>query len=251
MKNIHLRPTDKPSRLYTNNGQLHLDNISQQSNGNTINQNIYITSSENIKEGDYYITPNNTILKALGPMLINVEDYKKIILTTDPSLAPDVYKIDDDFLEWFINNPRCEWVEVKKERRDWKEINYNKIIIPKEEPKQDYSGVHFRHCYQGEYEDDCKYAEDDCPAKPLEEPKQKPTLEEAAERVYPNNGFKDEIYDDVGEVFREKFIEGAKWQQGRSYSEEEVEIIAKDAYAMGRNNILIGVFNKWFKQFKK
>jgi hypothetical protein len=35
------------------------------------------------------------------------------------------------------------------------------------------------------------------------------------------------------------------------YSEEEVEKIAKDAYAMGRNNILIGVFNKWFEQFKK
>ena len=47
------------------------------------------------------------------------------------------------------------------------------------------------------------------------------------------------------------FISGAKWQQERSYSEEEVETIAKDAYAMGRNNILIGVFNKWFEQFKK
>ena len=23
--------------------------------------------------------------------------------------------IEDDFLEWFVNNPRCEWVEVKKE----------------------------------------------------------------------------------------------------------------------------------------
>jgi hypothetical protein len=40
-------------------------------------------------------------------------------------------------------------------------------------------------------------------------------------------------------------------QQERMYSEEEVETIAKDAYTMGRNNILIGVFNKWFEQFKK
>jgi hypothetical protein len=39
-----------------------------------------------------------------------------------------------------------------------------------------------------------------------------------------------------------------KKQQG--YSNEEVEVIAKDAYTMGRNNILIGVFNKWVKQFK-
>lgn len=36
----------------------------------------------------------------------------------------------------------------------------------------------------------------------------------------------------------------------KGYSEEEVEDIAKDAYAMGRKGILIGVFNKWFEQFK-
>lgn len=36
----------------------------------------------------------------------------------------------------------------------------------------------------------------------------------------------------------------------KMYSEEEVETIAKDAYAMGRKGLLIGVFNKWFEQFK-
>ena len=39
-------------------------------------------------------------------------------------------------------------------------------------------------------------------------------------------------------------------EQQQGYSEEEVEDIAKDAYAMGRKGILIGVFNKWFEQFK-
>jgi hypothetical protein len=46
---------------------------------------------------------------------------------------------------------------------------------------------------------------------------------------------------------------GAKWQQEQDknkYSDEELKTIAKDAYTMGRNNILIGVFNKWFEQFK-
>ena len=47
------------------------------------------------------------------------------------------------------------------------------------------------------------------------------------------------------------FSRGAKWQARRMYSEEEVETIAKDAYNMGKNNILIGVFNKWFEQYKK
>jgi hypothetical protein len=46
-------------------------------------------------------------------------------------------------------------------------------------------------------------------------------------------------------------LEMEKQQIEKMYSEEEVEVIAKDAYAMGRNNILIGVFNKWFEQFKK
>jgi hypothetical protein len=44
------------------------------------------------------------------------------------------------------------------------------------------------------------------------------------------------------------FMAGAKWQAERMYSEEEVEMISRDAYEMGRKNILIGVFNKWFKQ---
>lgn len=33
------------------------------------------------------------------------------------------------------------------------------------------SAVHLRHCYQGEYEDSCKYGEEDCPAKPKKETK--------------------------------------------------------------------------------
>jgi len=108
-----------------------------------INENIYITSDEEIKEGDYYITPNDTVLKALGPMLINVEDYKKIILTTDFRLASDVQKIDDEFLEWFVKNPSCESVDVEHAPdgvfyyKDKDDIPYGcyKILIPKEEPK--------------------------------------------------------------------------------------------------------------------
>jgi hypothetical protein len=114
-----------------------------------LQENIYITSDEEIKEGDYYITPNNSILKSLGQMLTNVEDYKKIILTTDQDLIKDdVQTIDDDFLEWFVKNPSCEEVETER-LEDGKYVdrfadgsvvegvyeNY-KIIIPKKEPKQ-------------------------------------------------------------------------------------------------------------------
>jgi len=70
------------------------------------------------------------------------------------------------------------------------------------------------------------------------------TIEEAAERInyFVLNG---------RTPFNNGFKEGAKWQQQNSYSEEEVETIAKDAYAMGRRNVLISAFKYWFKQFKK
>lgn len=48
--------------------------------------------------------------------------------------------------------------------------------------------------------------------------KQETTLEEAAERLY-----SDKEYPMYGEIRRDGFINGAKWQQERSYSEEEVE----------------------------
>jgi hypothetical protein len=47
------------------------------------------------------------------------------------------------------------------------------------------------------------------------------------------------------------FIEGAKWQAERSYNEEEVIDIAKQAFVLGKDFGLIGTFNEWFEQFKK
>ena len=44
---------------------------------------------------------------------------------------------------------------------------------------------------------------------------------------------------------------GAKWQQERMYSEEEVIDIAKQAFVLGKDFGLIGTFNEWFEQFKK
>jgi hypothetical protein len=96
-------------------------------------RNIYITSDEEIKVGDWVITPTNDIIqwaKVFQP------DGKKIILTTDGDLINDgVQPIDDEFLEWFVKNPNCEKVEIEN---GWGleidiETPYYKIIIPKEE----------------------------------------------------------------------------------------------------------------------
>ena len=83
-----------------------------------------------------------------------------------------------------------------------------------------------------------------------EEPKQE-TIEEAALLVYPIHLIwdEDERYD-CSQELREAFIEGAKWQAERMYSEEEViafgEFIFKHtllAHSKGVKNL--------FEQFKK
>jgi hypothetical protein len=156
MKNIHVIPTQKPSRfgyifesesyhIFTNgeNPNDIADNLAHY-------RNIYITSDEEIKKGDYfYLYDADIIAKYVS--VKPVEESKKIILTTDPDLIADgVQAIDDEFLQWFVKNPKCEEVEVvmKWEGNSvmfgWKMGNVSsdgefiyKIIIPIEEPKQE------------------------------------------------------------------------------------------------------------------
>jgi hypothetical protein len=112
MKNIHVIPTDKPSRFFnTNEGKYHFrEHYVPDTIQTCKNHNIYITSDEEIKEGDWVITSTNDILewaKVFQPI------GKKIILTTDQYLIKNsVQDIDDEFLEWFVDNPSCEAVEV-------------------------------------------------------------------------------------------------------------------------------------------
>ena len=79
---------------------------------------------------------------------------------------------------------------------------------------------------------------------PKEEPKQEP-LEEAAERYWVKQPYNEDA-----------FIEGAKWQQQNSYSEEEVKTIASNLFynmANSEKGIIhtYESFDKWFEQFKK
>ena len=137
MKNIYVIPTDKPSRLWTNNlrRRLELDEFPSQHPSN-IAKNIYITSDEEIKEGDWMIRGNEQPIKVTKNFFWDFRvRYYKIILTTDQDLIKDrIQAIDDEFIEWFIKNPSCEEVEVRYT------VDFNSkavIIIPKEEPKQE------------------------------------------------------------------------------------------------------------------
>ena len=159
-------PTDKPSRLFYNKKDsiFTIDNDFE----NVIEEdwfqdyNIYITSNEEIKEGDWCLCSEELVHKVVEIKsnigIIRFQDgvtevlnaCKKIILTTDPELIADgVQAIDDEFLNWFVKNPSCECVEIER-MEDGKYIdrfadgtikegiyeNY-KIIIPQEEPKQE------------------------------------------------------------------------------------------------------------------
>ncbi len=102
-----------------------------------INNNIYITSDEEIKDGDWCLSKLNEVVRFGKNFTSSL--YKKIILTTDQDLIKDgVQAIDDEFLEWFVKNPSCESVEVKELLSNSGNAFYGyKIIIPKEEPKQE------------------------------------------------------------------------------------------------------------------
>ena len=140
MKNIHVLPTDKPSRLVKiyndvnrNNFTLKLD--IEVNDSYKEYQNIYITNDEETKDGDWLIVNDEDVMQMkssydndmsgediwVGDSLNGYATYKdnckKIILTTDQDLIKDgVQAIDDDFLEWFVKNPSCERVAVQNKK---------------------------------------------------------------------------------------------------------------------------------------
>jgi hypothetical protein len=252
MKNIHILPTDKDSKLYLGNlgKPVTIQSASAQFKKPL---HIYITDNSEIKEGDWIF---DIVTKRIEIAKFNhndlKRDWKKIILTTDQDLIKDgVQAIDDEFLEWFVKNPSCDSVkinlvpvnefgsEITVGGYGFDKFKY-KIIIPKEEPKQTAQ----------EYEQQGmeKYAH---------EFKQE-TLEEVANHYA--EGFEYNQPSEHGLFVNsfQGFISGAKWQQEQDknkYSEEEVlvklyECLGHFAY---QHNIVINgnEIDKWFEQFKK
>jgi len=288
MKNIHILPTNKDSNLFIGDlsGQLHFNYSIEK--GSSQNQHIYITSDEEeIKKGNWYLeekskfNPKKLISEAWGDgqhfKTFNQKGFRKIILTTDTDLIADgVQAIEDSFLEWFVKNPSCEEVEVKKgkmklnddgEEYGFPDMSLYKIIIPKEEPKTILERLPFPELVK-------EFAEYYKNVPLVEEPKQE-TLEEAAERLYPF------AFGGIGNAENDKknhFIKGAKWQQEqfknestadyidrhivealvetakkeRRYSEEEVKSILKSFVEDTRGDkSWVDADDEWFEQFKK
>ena len=170
-----------------------------------------------------------------------------IILTTNKSLINDgIQAIDDEFLQWFVKNPSCEEVVVEKKMlcdycgeencdnlrcRGYLDSVWYEIITPKEESKTILESLqeYFKNTTKEKVIEDWNefqhLDEEGITVKEfLENQKQKP-LEQAAEK-YSENW--EEItgldYENTvpSEVNKLDFINGAKWQQERMYSEEEI-----------------------------
>ena len=205
MKNIHVISTDKPSRLYLTTREYIFEEGYSLSTDECENKHIYITSDEEIKEGDWLfdldikriVKADN--LKVVTSQAIGCWYYKKIILTTDQDLIKDgVQPIPDDFLEWFIKNPSCEEVIVTNLYGDFNPIEYfYEIIIPKEEPN-----IVFVTTEQATRIFGAKKLN-----KMLKNHKQETTLEEAAEKYVKDSSH--QLY----ELRKQCFLDGAKWQQ--------------------------------------
>jgi hypothetical protein len=230
MKNVHILKTDEPSRLHLGNSGLVLCDLVF--NPITINsQHVYITVDDTIKIGDREIIDNECRkLKFTKETRIG----KKVILSTDPKLIDSgVQAIPEDFLKWFVKNPSCEFVDVN----DWMDINgniafggniryqiscstYKEIILPQEEPKQEFTTVNGSS--------GCTITVTDEKGKPLtywgglKEPKQETTMKETIEEAargfdkskckhFRREHTKEEVYDS----FEEGFTAGAKSDAAR------------------------------------
>jgi hypothetical protein len=250
MKNIHVLQTDKRSRLWTNNlrRRLELDEFPEQHPTN-IAKHIYITSDEEIKEGNWVFNETSKEVYKITNVDELVIYEKKIILTTDPDLIKDgVQAIDDEFLEWFVKNPSCESVDVIYDKDTFpygvetaKGYGWYKIIIPREELK----------CTCKEHDPYCCQVHGTCPTCVKQQELKQFSMTEAAKETtkkYINEREKQTAY--------LEFIAGAKWKEERMYSEDKVIILlnkfGQKVYGdYTRNQTMEDFTEEWFEQHKK
>jgi hypothetical protein len=244
MQNLFLILTDKPSRLVRiysdserNNFTLKLEAEVNDSFKEYLN--IYITSDEEIKDCWVLNTKRNEFYFCEDYLGIQ-PNLKKIILTTDPDLIADgIQAIDDDFLEWFVKNPTCEFVEVNSYhiKGDVSGKLHYKIIIPQEEPKP------FE--LPKALPDDIFYQSLGTKQETIEE-----HLNAKLEFIHEASRNMDF---DLG--FKTGGIIGANYQAERMYSEEDFKLFARQYYReikLDKSNLLWDdLADKCLEQFKK
>jgi hypothetical protein len=247
MKNIHLLPTGLPSRLSIIENKLMMSKFVDWESkpidwedGDGINQNIYITSAEDINENDYIITKDGRLVQVSYLLSKDMDGGLKVIMATDQNLIKDgVQAIDDEFLKWFVENPSCEEVEVKELLSNNGNAFYGyKIIIPdlwgeifdwleREEPKKETLDCPY------DFTSRCTMGRCDCTPK-------KETLEEAKQRILDSN------YLSLNDA--DIFEMGAEWQQEQILDFLYSEITERRDYSASKMCEKVAEF---IEQFKK
>ena len=259
MKNVHILPTNKPSRLVKIYNDVNRETFTLKLDVEVNDSfkeyvNIHITSDEETKKGDWVLNP---IYKTVYKWIKNSDIYfdridaKKIILTTDQDLIKDgVQEINDGFLEWFVKNLNCNFVRtIKVPYFDESSYSYV-LIIPLEEA--------FELVSIGE--ETVKLA---IPMIQDREEIKQETLEEV--RKVERTELFNSIYSVVKKIPR-KDVDGDamdaiscayeieqlfyEWQQERMYSEEEVLEIIDSLFHRYASSFRIDA-KEYFLQFKK
>ncbi len=235
MKNLYLLPTDQPSRLFTTH-RLVFDNINPPMNCKKA-VHIYITSDEEIGEGDWYLDTTVNVIFKNDKLFLNGTGYKKIILSTDPTLIADgIQAIDDEFLLWFVKNNSCEFVVI-----DWSPLSKNlygwKIIIP-QEPKGEKKPHSF--CETPEEKCTINYCDDNgC------QNRKRHLVEPHEQEILPEFTLSKNIFDKISDLPK-----GETLEEQRMYSEGEVyELLCHffDDHVNAQNANI----SQWFEQNKK
>lgn len=293
MKNIHITPTDESLKkrgdlVQDKFGTIHIFTINdgEEYGKTTTKLHIYITSDEEIKEGDWALMFDdfgNLFLCDKPQQYLGIEKghhlnkgLRKIILTTDPTLIADgVQEINNEFLEWFMKNDTCEFVEVTK--LDYLSNNQYRIYeLSQEEPKSqieytntdDFTSIIYNPQEEPKKCENCNQIIDKygcaCPKDSKQEQRQhlidmvkldeelglydeskQETLEEAAEKYSKRH---QDVSGTLGKyLVSAVFQDGAKWQAERSYSETEVlQLLLRLQQTESYDNLY-----DWFEQFKK
>jgi hypothetical protein len=223
-----------------------------------IEDELYIISNnESINENDHIITQDGRLVEVSYLLSKDVQGGHKVILTTNKLLIKDgVQAIDDEFLEWFVKNPSCEFVKLKSESSRkhgmWKPEYYPqiyKIIIPKEEPKPLFAKG--QKVYLKEDNNVSQVVDDNTKDWSLWEllPKQE-TLEEVAANLADPNICK-----------TDNWIAGAKWQAERSIlidkllgnEDDSLDnfLLNSSEHTQEERELIMEAILVWFEQFKK
>jgi hypothetical protein len=254
MKNVHLIPTDEPSRLgrFVDTGNLYLRTPSELPRGENVS--VYITDDSEIKDGYYLDLTHNIIMKAVFYPSSD-KNCKKIILTDNEQLINvGVEEIPNDFLEWLVKSPSCQY-------GGYKDIAWNQIITLKEKPKQypigGYApGFYSCECITCKTEfmgDKLAIQCEPCAIKTTQEEPKQETIEEAAERIWLDS--KSHL------TSKNSFIAGAKSNNARDYwfsqfqKQDKTKFSEEDMKAAWENGmksaiVLNASFEMWLKQFK-